>query len=148
MANQSNAFSVQARVESTSNLAVGTVNVAGNTNAGPIAYLSETVTTTANASITIPVTLVSSAGGAYTLSLPNGTTVGQQKQFIYTVVGGDVAITPATTCGAYTAVTFVAVGGIGQCITLVWTAQGWAVVSRASGSATQVTTAVVGYPTT
>ena len=151
MANQSNAFAVDARINSTSNLGVGSLNVAGNSIVGGLAYLTETLTGNAAAVVaspSIPISFVGDATTAYGngITLADGATVGQQKQFIYTVAGNSALITPANRNGAYPSLQFVTGNGIGQCFTLVWTAQGWSIVSRSSGATGNNPGAVAGYP--
>ena len=152
MANQSNVFSVDSRVDTATNLSVGSLHIAGSSNVGGLAYRSETLTGNAAAVVadpTIPISFVdSTAQFINDITLADGTSLGQQKQFIYTVVGFTTDITPANTCGAYTSIRFTTGGAtvIGQCVTLVWTPVGWAVVSRASGDAGTNATTVAGYP--
>ena len=81
------------------------------------------------------------ATAAAALSLANGSSVGQLKWFVSTTAG-DVVITPATTAGAYSTITLT---NIGESVCCLWTASGWAVLSRGSG-ANAAAGAVVGLP--
>ena len=75
------------------------------------------------------------------LDLADGSTVGQLKWIVGTSADS-VVITPATTAGSYATVTLT---NIGDSCCFVWTAVGWAVLSRASGTAAGAT-AVVDMP--
>ena len=113
----------------------------GSTLTGGLVYGSETVSTdSAACSITTPITLLGHDGDEG-VTLADGTAVGQVKIFI-SLTANTVTLTPATTAGAYATI---ATTNIGDSYTLVWTASGWAVVSRASG-ATAGATAVAAYP--
>ena len=101
----------------------------------------ETVTENADAcSPSIPVTIIDNDGNEG-ITLANGTTVGQVKIFISSTAN-TVTLTPATTSGAYATI---ATTEIGACYMLMWTADGWAVISRAGGAAAGAT-AVAAYP--
>jgi len=111
------------------------------TAAAGLVWGSETVTEDADVcSITVPVTIIDNDGDE-ALTLADGSTVGQVKIFISSTAN-TVTLTPATTSGAYATI---ATTEIGSCYTLVWTADGWAVVSRAGGAA-GAQNAVAGYP--
>lgn len=75
------------------------------------------------------------------LTLADGSSVGQLKWFVSTT-DSDVTITPATTAGAYTTITMT---NIGDSVCCLWTASGWAVLSRGSGAAAGAA-AVAGLP--
>ena len=81
------------------------------------------------------------ATAAAALSLADGSTIGQLKYFVSTTAA-DVVVTPATTAGAYATITLT---NIGESCVCVWTASGWAVLSRGSG-ATANAGAVAGLP--
>ena len=101
----------------------------------------ETVTENNDAcSITVPVTIIDNDGDE-ALSLADGTNVGQLKVFISSTAN-TVTLTPATTAGAYSTI---ATTNIGETYGLMWTADGWAVIMRASGD-TQADNAVDDLP--
>ena len=102
---------------------------------------TETVTENATAcSTTVPVTIIDNDGDE-ALSLADGSNVGQLKIFISST-NNTVTLTPATTAGAYSTI---ATTDIGTCYMLMWTADGWAVISRAGG-ATANASSVASYP--
>jgi hypothetical protein len=73
--------------------------------------------------LTNTLTSLTTTGSAQALTLANGT-VGQMKVIVHAVDGGSAVLTPTTAIG-YTTITFTAVG---DAVTLVYTATGWAVV--------------------
>ena len=81
------------------------------------------------------------ATAAANLTLANGSSVGQLKWFVSTTAN-DVVITPATTAGAYATITLT---NVGESVCCLWTASGWAVLSRGSGAAATAN-AVAGLP--
>ena len=93
--------------------------------------LTETLTTNTTASVTIPLTVCASTADTQTVTLADGTTVGQVKIFQATNANA-TDITPDTTAGAYTKFTLT---NIGDTVVCIWTGVGWAIISRASGSA-------------
>ena len=111
-------------------LAPGFTSLYGNLLADDSAILgTETVTEAADAcSITVPVTIIDNDGDE-ALSLADGATVGQLKIFISST-NNTVTLTPATTAGGYSTI---ATTNIGETYLLMWTADGWAVLSRTSG---------------
>ncbi len=136
-----NGFSVS-RTSSYTELQVTSLNVV-NALVGGLTYGADTLTAvTAVADVTTPLTFLDTTAGAQTVSLAAGK-VGQQKQFIMVVDNGDSVLTPATTAGTYANITF---ANVGECVTLVYTAVGWAIVSRSSGDSTSSATSVAGYP--
>ena len=149
-----NGFSV-ARTTAYTELQVATLNAA-NALVGGLVYGATTITAlAATVDVTTPVTFLdtSALGGAQAITLPDGQTPGQQKQFIWVDNTQDSVITPNTAfVGGGTTITFDTAtnGAPGQCVTLVWTGAAWAIVSRAatgttvSGSVTE--TQVRGYP--
>ena len=110
--------------------------------AGNVVYGHEVVDTDAAAcSVTTPITIFNHDGDEG-VTLADGVAVGQIKIFISSTAN-TVTLTPATTAGAYATI---ATTNIGESFTCVWTTDGWAVISRASG-ATAAQNAVAGYPT-
>ena len=102
---------------------------------------TETKSTDADAlSTTIPISILDHDGDE-AVTLANGSTVGQVK-IVISSTNNTVTLTPATTSGAYATI---ATTDIGSCYTLVWTGDGWNVVSR-SGGAAGAKNAVAGYP--
>ncbi len=109
--------------------------------AGNVVYGHEVVDTDAAAcSVTTPITIFNHDGDEG-VTLADGVAVGQIKIFISSTAN-TVTLTPATTAGAYATI---ATTNIGESFTCVWTTDGWAVISRASG-ATAAAGAVAGYP--
>jgi hypothetical protein len=106
--------------------------VSGNANAaGGLVLGSETRADAGAASISVPLTLVTTTG-VRAVTLANGNKVGQLKQFIMTVSGGTATVTPVTTCGAYANFQL---ANVGDSVTVVWTgAPGWALLNRDGGT--------------
>ena len=102
---------------------------------------SETKTENADAlSTTIPVSILDHDGNE-AVTLADGSNVGQIK-IVVSSTANTVTLTPTTTAGAYATI---ATTEIGACYMLMWTADGWAVISRAGGAAAGAT-AVAAYP--
>ena len=102
---------------------------------------TETKTEDADAlSITVPVSILDHNGDE-DVTLANGSTVGQLK-IVISSTDNTVTCTPATTAGAYATI---ATTNIGEAYILMWTADGWVVLSRSSG-ATVNATSVAGSP--
>jgi len=120
----------------------GFANILGNIVVDDSAILrTETVTENNDAcSTTIPVTIIDNDGDE-ALSLADGSNVGQLKIFISST-NNTVTLTPATTAGSYSTI---ATTNIGETYGLMWTADGWAVIMRASGD-TQADNAVDDLP--
>jgi hypothetical protein len=72
--------------------------------------------------LTTAMTSLTTSGAAQALTLANGT-VGQCKTIIHTVDGGSAVLTPTTGLG-YTTITFT---NVGEAVSLVYTATGWAI---------------------
>jgi hypothetical protein len=103
---------------------------------------TESVTAAGAADPGIPVTLVTAGADGMNITLADGDVEGQMKWFVQLHATNEATIVPATTAGAYA--NFV-ITTIGECAQLVWTASGWALLSRGSG-ATAGATAVAGMP--
>ena len=73
--------------------------------------------------VTNGLTSLTTTGASQALTLANGT-AGQVKYIVHAVDGGSAILTPTTMIGG-TTITFTAVG---DSVTLVYTATGWAVV--------------------
>ena len=76
--------------------------------------------------------------GANALTLANGTRVGQLKEIMLTVDGGDGTLTPSTASG-YTTIVF---SNIGDMVLLRWTAAGWVILKRGNVATAAITTPV------
>ena len=97
---------------------------------------TEAITTAGAASVTVPVSLVTSTGDTMAVSLANGTAVGQLKYFVSMHATSAFIVTPATTAGAYASFTLT---NIGETVTCIWTGTaGWALLSRSSSGAEAV----------
>lgn len=114
---------------------------------------SETVTTTANCDVTIYETSVTIAGADYTVTLPNGSYVGQRKLVRCGVTAGTNKVTltvttPESATGAVCAGTFI-MDTAGQGVEFIWASTGkWRAhrVMRAGIKATTCgTTDLAGY---
>ena len=119
------------------------VSVAGiGTLTGGLVLGTETVSTdSAACSTTIPVTILDHDGDEG-VTLADGSTVGQVKIFISSTAN-TVTLTPATTAGAYATI---ATTDIGSNYVLLWTGDGWAILSLASGATGNNAAAVAGLP--
>lgn len=76
--------------------------------------------------------------GANALTLADGTRVGQLKEIMMTVDGGDGTLTPATASG-FTTVVF---SNVGDMVLLQWTTDGWIVLKRGNVATGAITTPV------
>ena len=94
---------------------------------------SETISASGAANPGIPITLTVNGSGTHAITLADGHFIGQVKYFIHTDASGTKSeITPTTTAGSWADCDLAAVG---DTLTLVWTASGWAIVGRQSGVA-------------
>ena len=105
--------------------------------------------TGANAlSITVPVSLIDTTGGAAAITLADGSTAGQMKTVIMVKDAGDATLTIATPAGASDTYVF---ANVGENLLLCWvvdedgTDVGWAALSRGTGAAALAET-VAGLP--
>ena len=117
------------------------------TGVNGMAYSVEKLTGAQALSITIPVSLIDTTGGAAAITLAAGTTAGQIKHVIMVKDGGDATLTLANAAASNTYV----FANVGESITLMWgvdeddTAVGWVELARGSGAAATATT-VAGLP--
>ena len=109
-----------------------TVAIAGSASITKNVYNYEEVTTTGSSDVVDPskyVSLVTSAG-AHTVTLPNGTYVGQVKKVILTVDGGTVTLTPASLAEG----TSITMADVFDSVELIWDGTNWN-IAQASGIA-------------
>jgi hypothetical protein len=111
-------------------------------NVNSLVFGTEAITTAGAASITVPVALVTPDEADMAITLADGEATGQVKHFLSMVDANSWKVTPTTTDGSYTKVTCTK---IGDTVTLMWSGTGWAILSRASGTAAGAT-AVVDMP--
>ena len=116
--------------------------VTGNLTSHSLVAGSEAITAAGAASITTLLSLVTPDGADMAVTLADGVNVGQIKIFHTVASANSWKVTPTTTDGSYTKVTCTL---IGDTVTLMWTGTGWAILSRASGTAAGAT-AVVDMP--
>ncbi len=76
--------------------------------------------------------------GANAGTLANGTRIGQLKEIMLTVDGGDGTLTPTTASG-FTTIVF---SNIGDMVLLQWTAAGWIILKRGNVATAAITTPV------
>jgi predicted RecA/RadA family phage recombinase len=76
--------------------------------------------------------------GANAGTIADGTRVGQLKEIMLTVDGGDGTLTPATASG-FTTIVF---SNIGDMVLLQWTADGWIILKRGNVATAAITTPV------
>ena len=76
--------------------------------------------------------------GVNAATLANGTRIGQLKEIMLTVDGGDGTLTPATASG-FTTIVF---SNIGDMVLLEWTGSGWIILKRANVATAAITTPV------
>jgi hypothetical protein len=69
--------------------------------------------------------------GADVVTLANGDFIGQRKIINCVVDGGSVIVTPATTLGAWSTCTLLAVG---DSVTLLWNGTGWYAIGVGAGT--------------
>ncbi len=74
--------------------------------------------------VTHGLTAYTSNGSAQTLTMANGSAVGQVKRIVHTVDGGSGVLTPTAKIG-FSTITFT---NVGDAVTLSYTTPGWAVV--------------------
>lgn len=103
---------------------------------------TEAITAAGAASTTVPVSLVTSDGDTMAVTLANGSTVGQLKYFVSMHASLAFSVTPATTAGSYSSFTLT---NIGETVTCMWTASGWALLSRSS-SASEAVNSIAAAP--
>jgi hypothetical protein len=116
---------------------LGTATISGGLVLG-----TEAITAAGAASVTVPISLVTADGADMAVTLADGNTVGQMKIFHTVATANSWKVTPDTTDGSYDVITCTK---IGDTIMLLWTGTGWAILSRASGTAAGAT-AVVDMP--
>jgi len=80
-------------------------------------------------STTIPVSILDHDANER-VTLADGSSVGQIK-VIFSSTNNTVDITPATTAGAYSKISTTNIGSV---VILMWTPDGWGVLSRSSGA--------------
>ena len=80
-------------------------------------------------SLTVPFTFVDTTAGNFTLTLANGTFVGQRKTVLQTVAGNTITITPANLLG----ITSVQLSSVGESVTFVWAGSSWGIVGTSTG---------------
>lgn len=99
-----------------------TGNVTGNTT-GIVTATNQALSGAGAVNVTDMLTSLTTTGAAQALTLANGT-VGQIKIISHVVDGGSAVLTPTTKIG-FSTITFTAVG---DGVTLIYTAAGWAIV--------------------
>jgi len=124
------------------NLANTTLTSPTITSAAGLSLSTEVKSAAGALSITIPISKVLAAGADQAMTLADGTTAGQIKIVYASSSANSWKVTPATTDGAYTKITFTTVG---ENATFVWSGSGWAITSRGGGVAAGAT-AVAGLP--
>ena len=111
------------------------------TNVTGLVLGTESIGAAGALSTTIPVSLVTAAGADQAMTLADGSTVGQIKILYAVSTANSWKCTPTTTDGAWAKITFTT---IGENAILMWSGNGWSVISRGSG-ATAAADAVEGY---
>jgi hypothetical protein len=99
-----------------------TGNVTGNIT-GDVIATNQALSGAGAVNITDMLTSLTTTGASQALTLANGT-LGQIKIISHVVDGGSAVLTPTTKIG-FTTITFTAVG---DGVTLIYTAAGWAIV--------------------
>jgi hypothetical protein len=93
-------------------------------------------------STTVPVSLVTSAGADQAQTLGDGSSVGQIKILYAVSTANSWKCTPDNTDGEWAKITFTT---IGENAILIWSGNGWSVLSRGGGgNANGTTTALTG----
>jgi hypothetical protein len=119
-----------------------TATLTGTTTLSSLVMANEAITTAGAASVTVPLSLVTADEADMAVTLADGSSTGQMKIFHTVATANSWKVTPATTDGSYTKVTCTL---IGDTVMFLWTGTGWAILSRASGTAAGAT-AVVDMP--
>ena len=104
------------------NSSTGAVTVLGTYGAAEVLGV-QSLSGAGAVDVTNGVTSLTTTGSAQALTLANGA-AGQVKYIVHAVDGGSAVLTPTTKIG-FSTITFTAVG---DSVTLVYTAAGWAVV--------------------
>ena len=99
-----------------------TGNVTGDLTGDVIASV-QTLSGEGAVNLTTMFTSLTTSGVGQALTLANGT-AGQIKIIVHTVDGGSAVLTPTTKIG-FTTITFT---NVGDAVTLIYTAAGWAIV--------------------
>jgi hypothetical protein len=97
-------------------------NVTGNLT-GDVFATVQSLSGAGAVNVTDMLTSVTTTGAAQALTLANGT-AGQMKVIVHVVDGGSAVLTPTTKIG-FTTITFT---NVGDAVTLIYTAAGWAIV--------------------
>jgi hypothetical protein len=101
-------------------------NVTGNvtgTLTGKVVESIQSLSGAGAVNLTTGMTSLTTTGAAQALTLANGT-AGQVKVIVHAVDGGSAVLTPTTKIG-FSTITFT---NVGDAVTLVYTAAGWAII--------------------
>jgi hypothetical protein len=102
---------------------VTTLTVSGTATLGAVVGGVQALSGAGAVNLTTLVTSLTTTGASQALTLANGT-AGQMKIITHTVDGGSAVLTPTTKIG-FSTITFT---NVGDAVTLVYTAAGWAIV--------------------
>lgn len=101
-----------------------------------LVYSTETISADGAASLSVPVSLVT---GTIAVSLADTTKVGLIKIFVQTGAG-TCTLTPATFNGGTT----IALSGVGETVTLMWSGSvGWSIISSSLSASAAITNSVL-----
>ena len=107
-----------------------TVAISGSTNLSKMVYSYEKVTTTGTDDVLDPAKYASlvTSGGAHTVTLANGTYVGQVKKIVITAVAaGTITVTPASFSNG----TSMTMAEILDSVELIWDGTNWNIAQAA-----------------
>lgn len=116
-------------VSETSGGSTGTFYVSGTLSVGSALVLNtDTVSSDGDPISNKPVTFLGHDGDE-AVTLADNSSLGRTIRIV-SLTDNTVTLTPVTTAGAYATIAFT---NIGESVTLMWTANGWAVLSRCGG---------------
>ena len=97
------------------------------TGQGPLVLGHEKLTGAGAINPDVPLTLITSTGGAEDVTLAAATKTGAIKHIVHQVDGGSTVITVADSLGASDEITLTA---IGEAVSLIWSGSAWALLNR------------------
>ena len=97
------------------------------TGQGPLVLGHEKLTGAGAINPDVPLTLITSTGGAEAVTLAAAPKIGAIKHIVHQVDGGSSVITVAESLGDSNTITLT---GVGETVSLVWSGSAWALINR------------------